>query len=144
MRNTVFTIGYEGRNLEDLLSVMVKHDIPILVDVREIPLSRKSGFSKTPLQQFLTEHDVIYLSYRDLGSPKKLREQVKRDQNIGDFLKGFSKHLRRKKQALNEVAALLEESPICIMCYEANHEHCHRMVVADRIGEISKSKVVHL
>ena len=43
------TIGYEGSAIEDFIATLKLANIEILLDVREIPLSRKKGFSKNAL-----------------------------------------------------------------------------------------------
>ena len=40
----IFTIGYEGIDLTRFMSLLSHHDIETVVDVREMPLSRKRGF----------------------------------------------------------------------------------------------------
>jgi len=49
----LFTIGYEGRNIEEFISQLKDFNITRLIDVRKIPLFRKKGFSK-PLFQGLS------------------------------------------------------------------------------------------
>ncbi|WP_348602891.1 DUF488 family protein [Bartonella tribocorum] len=41
-----FTIGYEGKSLENYLNCLLENNIKILCDVRKNPISRKYGFSK--------------------------------------------------------------------------------------------------
>lgn len=61
----LYTIGYEGRNLNEFVSRLKYSGISTLVDVREIPISRKKGFSKTTLSQFLREYDIDYLHLKE-------------------------------------------------------------------------------
>jgi uncharacterized protein (DUF488 family) len=44
----LFTIGYEGRGIGDFVGYLKHFKISCLIDVREIPISRKPGFSKKP------------------------------------------------------------------------------------------------
>jgi uncharacterized protein (DUF488 family) len=46
---SLFTIGYEGRNIDEFVKILQHSHIRRVVDIREIPLSRKRGFSKTKL-----------------------------------------------------------------------------------------------
>ena len=46
---TVFTIGYEGLDIGAFMSLLAEHGIETVVDIRELPLSRKPGFSKKAL-----------------------------------------------------------------------------------------------
>jgi uncharacterized protein (DUF488 family) len=54
MERNLFTVGYEGESLESFLSTLRSNYINYLIDVREVPLSRKKGFSKTALSETLT------------------------------------------------------------------------------------------
>lgn len=93
-QNTVlFTIGYEGRDLEEFADRLKNFDVDTLVDVRDIPLSRKKGFSKTPLSQYLQEVGIEYIHIKPLGSPKELREKVKEDGDYEYFYQEFSDYI---------------------------------------------------
>jgi len=50
-----YTIGYQSKSIDDLISQLKSHDISTLVDVREIPISRKKGFSKTVFSEYLNK-----------------------------------------------------------------------------------------
>ena len=43
-----YTIGYEGRELEEFVARLREQQVEVLIDIREKPASRKPGFSKTP------------------------------------------------------------------------------------------------
>ncbi len=47
---SIFTIGYEGLDLAAFTGLLARHGIETVVDVRELPLSRKKGFSKQALR----------------------------------------------------------------------------------------------
>lgn len=57
----LYTIGYEGATLEDFLSTLRRTGITLLLDIREIPLSRRKGFSKPTLKQAV---EVLTIEYR--------------------------------------------------------------------------------
>lgn len=46
----IFTIGYEGATVEEFLAALQNAAVERLIDVRALPLSRRPGFSKTPLK----------------------------------------------------------------------------------------------
>ena len=52
-----------------LSSRLKKIGIEQLVDVREIPLSRKNGFAKNALKKALDNNGIIYKHLPELGSP---------------------------------------------------------------------------
>ena len=43
----LFTIGYEDKIIDNFISELKNNNIEKVVDVRELPLSRKKGYSKT-------------------------------------------------------------------------------------------------
>ena len=54
----LFTIGYEGINQTQFISWLSNHKINVVADVRNLPLSRKKGFSKTALSALLEENNI--------------------------------------------------------------------------------------
>ncbi|WP_367280025.1 DUF488 family protein [Sphingomonas sp. LHG3406-1] len=45
----LFTIGYEATTTGDFLAALKQAGVAQVIDVRALPLSRRPGFSKTPL-----------------------------------------------------------------------------------------------
>ncbi len=145
MADRLYTIGYEGAALGALLEALDKQSIDLLIDVREAPVSRKRAFSKKALARALGEARVDYLHLRALGNPKPGRDAAKR----GDFEtyeRIFSAHLAGEaaQGALAEVAALLPERRVCLLCLERDHRRCHRAMVADALSADYGAEVVHL
>lgn len=50
---TVYTVGYQGITLKQLLDIMKRHDIQMLVDVRTKPYSRQPEFCRASLEKAL-------------------------------------------------------------------------------------------
>lgn len=73
---TLFTIGYEGTKPSDLFVSLKESGVSLLIDVRDVPLSRKPGFSKTSLAQGLEEAGMQYLHLK--GSLTKGASQGER------------------------------------------------------------------
>jgi len=69
----LWTIGYEGAALEDFLDTLRQAGVTKILDVREIPISRRKGFSKTVLEQALSGYDIDYQHELRLGSPREMR-----------------------------------------------------------------------
>ena len=51
----LYTIGYQSKSIDDFISRLRNHDISTLIDVREVPISRKKGFSKTVFSEYLNK-----------------------------------------------------------------------------------------
>ncbi len=58
---TVFAIGYEDLNIDTFVSMLAEYNIGTVVDIRELPVSRKRGFSKTALAGRLNPSGLEYV-----------------------------------------------------------------------------------
>ena len=57
------------------------------------------------------------------------------------------KHLKtaQAKEELDELSALVKKSgPVCILCYERDHQHCHRQWIAEIIEDRDGVKIENL
>ena len=130
---SLYTIGYEGRDIDEFINRLRDFGINILVDVRDIPLSRKKGFSKTPLSQYLKENNIEYIHLKELGSPKNLREKVKDDADYEYFFKEYSEYIQTQNQVVEDLYQIIINNNSCIMCFERDPFSCHRLIVAEEI-----------
>jgi uncharacterized protein (DUF488 family) len=142
---TLFTIGYEGSSPEGLLDRLREAEVEVVVDVRELPLSRRAGFSKTPLSQFLATAGIRYEHVRALGNPKKYRDRYKRG-DVEGGARAYRAHIHNGSYpALVQLADSIAEERTCLLCVEATHEACHRAVIAGAVAErLPRVAVVHL
>lgn len=131
MRRTIATIGYEGASLGAFIAALQAARIDTLIDVREVALSRKKGFSKTQLAETLDAHGIRYVHLRGLGDPKDGRDAA-RAGDYARFRKVFGAHMRtaRAQEELAMAASIVGAARACLMCYEADDTHCHRRIVA--------------
>lgn len=141
---TVFTIGYEGLSVASFKALLIENQIDTIVDVRELPLSRKPGFSKKSLANHLTLSSIAYLHMVNLGCPKNVRDAYKEDRDWGRYTKGFIAQLQGQESAIKELAALAESSNCALLCYEADYRYCHRSMVATAVSEVSGVNVKHI
>lgn len=138
----IYTMGYESRNLDVFVDRLKDFGISTLVDVREVPISRKKGFSKTPLSQYLKEYDIEYVHLKKLGSPKNLREKVRCDGDYDHFFREYSKHIKLQMRIIEELYQIVLDKICCIMCYEKLPENCHRSIVAEEIKKFDGNGLV--
>jgi uncharacterized protein (DUF488 family) len=139
----VLTIGYEGATLEDFLSTLKRAHVTLLLDVREIALSRRKGFSKTALSAALTHSGIDYRHERTLGSPKEIRHQLRADGNYQRYFRDFREYLATQRKLLEVLADELSGG-VALLCYERNPAECHRSVVAQALATRAKTTVRHL
>ena len=135
MVRPLYTIGYEGKQIDSFVKLLKNSSIECLVDVREIPLSRKPGFSKTALSQRLDKENIKYIHLKELGSPKELRNKLKTDHNFKVFFEKMGLYLNQKHEAIRFVSSHTKNHSCCLMCFESEATQCHRNVVATKIIE---------
>lgn len=142
----IFTIGYEGQTIENWTKRLVEAGVTILVDIREKPISRKKGFSKTSLKNYLAENNIEYIHYGNLGSPGEIRKQLREDHDYDTFFIKYEEYLTEHEELLHEMIATLDGHRPCLMCFEKNHRYCHRYSVAKRLESkySGKVRIVHL
>jgi uncharacterized protein (DUF488 family) len=138
------TIGYEGLDTPDFLSLLSEHDIETLVDIRELPLSRKSGFSKKALAASVKRRGIIYVHLPHLGCPRPIRNRYREDRNWTRYQRDFLTHLATQDEAIAALAAVAGKSCCALLCFEADHKLCHRSMVADAVKRLSGMGVCHI
>lgn len=139
----LFTIGYEGAELTDFLASLKAAKVNVLLDIREIPISRRRGFSKTALGTALVAFGIAYRHERQLGSPKAIRHRLHEDGNYKRFFRDFDRHLGQQWDLLEALAQELKGN-VALMCYERDHEGCHRRSVAEALADLLGKTPIHL
>lgn len=134
--NKIFTIGYEGANVDQLVETLLNLKIEVLADVRELPLSRKKGLSKNSLAERLKCEGIEYTHYKKLGDPKPGRDAAK----SGDFVtfeRIFYDHMSKSdtQAALGDLLKVASDKLTCMMCFERCAINCHRSIIADEALE---------
>ncbi len=141
---TVYTIGYEGLDIDAFMLLLSKHDIDTVVDIRELPLSRKPGFSKKALANVLNLSGREYVHMVDLGCPKPVRERYRKDGNWKRYTEGFQKYLNTQDTAIVELSDLVTSSNCALLCFEADFNFCHRSMVASAVHDSCGAIVEHI
>jgi uncharacterized protein (DUF488 family) len=132
---TIYTIGYQGCEPEQFLDKLTRSGVKLLVDVRDLPASRKKGFSKKSLAELLERHGISYRHVRELGSPSELRHQFVRDGDWDHFARNYRTRIEKRRPFIDELSEAARASHLCLMCYEADARTCHRSLVADELAE---------
>jgi uncharacterized protein (DUF488 family) len=121
-----YTIGYGGRNPEDLVDLLKKKNIRTVVDVRLRPDRATMGvFKKTKepnkgIEGLLAKNGISYISLLELG----------------DIFFEFEDWQVRYQRLLEKAGDLLIErllrvpAPFCLLCAEKRAIECHRYLIA--------------
>ena len=133
----VFTIGYEGADVDRFLTTLKDAGVATLADVRAVALSRKRGFSKSALREAWANRDIGYQHFIKLGTPKEGRQAARAGD--GDLMcRIYCDEVLATgpaQEAFRELEALAQEQPICLLCFERDPANCHRRVLAQRLAE---------
>jgi uncharacterized protein (DUF488 family) len=141
----LFTIGYEGKTVDELLASLAEARVELLIDVRAVAASRRPGFSKTALAGALHERGIDYLHLRPLGTPKAGREAARKGR-IAEMRTIFEEQLETPEAEVALARALDEagERRAALLCFEAGADGCHRSIVAERMMERMRLERVDL
>jgi len=141
----LFTIGYEGANPDDLFGRLQRSGVRLLIDIRDVPISRKRGFSKAALANGLGSVGIDYLHLKGLGDPKPGRLAA-RQGRFADFRTIFGAHMvtGAAQQALERAILAASRKTACLLCFEHDHTNCHRSIVANSMISRAKFSVIHL
>lgn len=132
----IFTIGYEGATVGDFLAALGAACVEQVIDVRQLPLSRRPGFSKTPLAAALAEVGILYVHLRALGTPKPGRDAAKKGDRA--TLERVYAGQLELPEAQAEAAKMLDiaaERPSALLCFERDPHVCHRTLLMGAVGE---------
>ncbi len=142
---TLATIGYEGTTIDKVLTTLKEANVALLIDVRAVPQSRKPGFSKRQLAASLDEAGIAYVHLEALGTPKPGRDAV-RAGHPERMEPIFRDHMTsdRSQAELAQAKHLARERPACLLCFERDHNTCHRSLVAEMIVAETGQTVLHL
>ena len=132
----VGSVGYENyRDVEVFVRMLADAGVERLVDVRELPISRRRGFAKTALSVALSEVGVEYLHLRSMGNPKEFRDLYKSG-HVEAGRDAYERFLLSERQdELRSLDALLREKPSALMCIEHDENVCHRQVIFDALRD---------
>jgi uncharacterized protein (DUF488 family) len=124
-KSALFTIGYEGRALDELIAILQASRVECVIDIRELPLSRRRGFSKTPLGDALRTAGIEYVHLRSAGNPFRRED---------DALAKYAHYVRGADAVIGEVAEAARGRRAALLCYEAEPTECHRSLLAPRVA----------
>jgi uncharacterized protein (DUF488 family) len=128
MTNTLFTIGYSGRSIDNFIALLERHKITALCDVRSVPYSsRNPQFNRPTLKNVLKSHNIEYIFLgEELGArPKDPACYVNGKalyQKIADSSM-FRNGLERIRVGMQK------DYILALMCAEKDPITCHRSIL---------------
>ncbi|MDP3279856.1 MAG: DUF488 family protein [Nitrosomonas sp.] len=141
----LFTIGYEGLSFEKYINQLIFHDVHLLCDVRNNPLSRKFGFSKGMLSHLLPKFGIEYIHIPDLGIISENRNNLETKSDYMQLFKSYRNTLPQKKESLERLIGLFDQHKrVALTCFEKQYDSCHRHCVSEYLENMRDIKTIHL
>jgi uncharacterized protein (DUF488 family) len=134
VRQTVFTIGHSNLELENLISLLKRHGIQAVADVRSSPYSQfNPQFNRETIQGALQTHGIAYVFLGlELGARRTEREcyvDGRADYTLIPQTSAFKRGIERVAQGATTMR-------IALMCAEKDPLECHRCIlIAPRLQE---------
>ena len=141
---SLYTFGYEGLDLEVFIARLQDVGVKTIIDVRELPLSRKRGFSKRSFAAALADAGIAYAHMPTLGCPKPIRDAYRVDRDWHRYTVAFNAYLKTQDASLRELAKISRTTAACLVCFEADQTFCHRTYVARAARRFAAPAVVHI
>jgi len=133
-----FTVGYVGRTAEEILNLLVRHNVRTLIDIRQNPVSMyRPELSKGNLERLAKGKGLIYEHRPSLGVPRDIRVKAVETGSRNAIWDWYDRHVVEPfiGQSLHVFLNGFEH-PIALMCVELDPKECHRHRLAQRLEEL--------
>lgn len=126
----LFTIGYEGATVDEVLTALRAAGVAQVADVRAIAASRRPGFAKSALAANLASAEIGYRHLRALGTPKEGRDAAKKgDRATLARVYAGQLELPEAQAQAEMLKAMVAEQPTALLCFERDPSLCHRTLL---------------
>ncbi len=124
---TIYTVGYGCRSINDFLQLLQSKNIQTLVDIRSHPYSRRfPQYSQDQLRATIEEKGMVYhLASRHFGAKRKIYRSSQHTALKKDSLRAFADYMESDdfKKAAIQLINLSSKAATVIMCAETLPEH---------------------
>lgn len=129
---TLFTIGFTGKSAEEFFSRLQQAGVRRLIDTRLNNVSQLSGFAKRKdLEYFLkTIADISYVHDTELAPTDEILDAYKKGRMTwSEYELRFNELLQQRAPVGHRQPAEFDHA--CLLCSEAEPDHCHRRLVGE-------------
>lgn len=133
---TIFTIGYQGKEIDEFIKILENNNVELLIDIRESgKSSNKVAFNSEILEREFKKTNIKYLHKPELGVIFEIREPYIEGYIDDKAFKGWYEwHLNNIEFDISNFIELLKKNgKCCLMCMEkyakpnkTQKYHCHR------------------
>jgi ParB family chromosome partitioning protein len=153
--DTIYTIGYSGKDFEEFIDILKKNDVDKVLDVRHSTDSQyKPNFNGEVLERQLKQEGIHYEHRKDLGVPYLWQTPYKEGViSDGCFANFYEWHIQENNEVELEelVSDIKDTGNVALLCMEAhaqskgeqNHD-CHRYYLAKMLKKTGFSQMKNL
>lgn len=140
----IFSIGYEKKDIDLFLDILIQNNIEILVDVRHNPFSMNVSYTRKKLSGYLEKAGIGYLHMPELGIDGEHRKGLNASHDYEKlFIFYKNEILPKQTDKIETLAELGKKKRIALMCFEQDKAYCHRSILSESI-ENKGMTVTHL
>lgn len=122
-----FTVGYEGRKIDDLISALKSANVRLILDIRHTPFSMyRPELSKANFQRRASEEGFEYLHCPECGVPKDIRARAVHAGTRAPIWEWYDANVVDRFFVNNLHWFMNLEHPVAMMCMESDPTECHR------------------
>lgn len=145
-RLNVYTLGYQGVDVDVYVSKLRAAGVGLVADVRETPWSHKRGFCKNILSSELSKAGIEYVHVKSAGNPKENRRTAP---DLAECLRRYRIYLGENPAGVTDLieiirAAASRNRTVCLTCFEKDVSDCHRSILVEAVRRQIKLRPVHL
>ena len=149
LNNTIYTIGYEGKEIQPFIDQLKAVGIESLIDVRFSAESQfKPDFNKAILARELERAKIKYTHRPDLGVPHEWQNPYKDGAVPVECLEKYYKwHTEKELDFKKFITDIKDTGKTALMCFEKYARptrdqkiYCHRHILANLVMETKEFK----
>jgi uncharacterized protein (DUF488 family) len=132
----IFTIGHSTHSMQDFITLLKKHSISKVADIRTIPRSKHvPQFNQDTLSQSLRAASIGYIHMETLGGLRKPKKDSPNKAWRNPSFRGFADYMQTQdfEKGLEQLVQLAQRDHVVILCAEALPWRCHRSLIADAL-----------
>ena len=124
----IYTIGHSNHTWDTFASLLRRHGIQVLVDVRTTPKSRHAPFASLDrLPGLLEAEGIQYVFLGDSLGGKPADDSCYDDKGNPDYKTMAARTVFA--EGIEHLSGLAAESTVAIMCAEKDPARCHRALL---------------
>ena len=117
----IFTVGYGGRKLHNLISLLKECNVDLVVDVRRFPKSGNPDYNQDNLERLIADAGMHYVFMgQELGGLRR---------------EGYIRHMQSElyQRGITKLLDIASGRNVVLMCKERNESDCHRRYLVETL-----------